>query len=189
MNIKNKTARIFSLAFLLVSTLSIGTSFNSASLAAVNGELARTDLNTAIAINPDSAEYYLKRGVLYLQDKKWELALADFNTAIKIKPDYAEAYLFRGNIYNDERIYSKQKKLELALADFNTAIRIKPDFAEAYFARGGYYISVGNKQKAIEDWQQAAQLYKMRGDTNAYKAFTNILDLDDKYNLIKQSLE
>jgi tetratricopeptide (TPR) repeat protein len=56
-------------------------------------------LNKAIEINPNYAEAYVNRGVLYFGQKKYELALSDYNKAIEINPNLAQAYLGRGGLY------------------------------------------------------------------------------------------
>ena len=132
-------------------------------------ELALADWNKAIDINPDFAQAYVNRGLLYVNLKKWELALADFNKAIDINPDFAQAYVNRG------LLYVNLKKWELALADWNKAIVISPDFAEAYANRGLLYLQIGDKQKAIENLQRAAQLFLDRGDTASYEQIMNLL--------------
>ena len=166
-------------------------------------ELALADYNKTIAINPDFAQAYVNRGVLYNDQKKWELALADYNKAIAINPDFAQAYNNRGLLYNDQKkwelaladynkaiainpdfaqpysnrgvLYVNLKKWELALADWNKAIAINPDFAQAYINRGLLYYQIGDKQKAIENLQRAAQLFLAQGDTASYEQIMNLL--------------
>lgn len=63
-----------------------------------NGALS--DYSTAIEINPDMAEAYYSRGLLYGKEfHKYKKAINDFSKAIKLKPDYAEAYYNRGVTY------------------------------------------------------------------------------------------
>ncbi|ALB43255.1 hypothetical protein AA650_24905 [Anabaena sp. WA102] len=166
-------------------------------------ELALSDYNKAIAINPDFFQSYYNRGVVYDEQKKWELALADYNKAIAINPDYAQAYNNRGNLYSDQKkwvlaladfnkaiainpdffqsyynrgvVYVNQKKWELALADFNKAIAINPDFSQFYYNRGIIYYQLGDKQKAIENFKQSAQLYLDQGDTASYEQIMDFL--------------
>ncbi|MDY6899359.1 MAG: tetratricopeptide repeat-containing serine protease family protein, partial [Cyanobacteriota bacterium] len=115
-------------------------------------ELALPYYNQAIQINPKSATPYFARGHFYYHQKKWDLALSDFNKLIQIKTNFdAIAYLRRGNIY------SYQKKWNLALANFDKFIQISPKFAFAYHNRALVLIEIGNKQKAIQDFQKAAQ--------------------------------
>ncbi|BAZ29590.1 tetratricopeptide repeat protein [Cylindrospermum sp. NIES-4074] len=132
-------------------------------------DLALADYNKAIEIDPEDATAYNFRGNFYQKQKKWDLALADYTKAIEINPEDATAYNFRGNFYQ------KQKKWDLALADYNKAIEIDPEDATAYIGRGWFYYIRGDKQKAIQNLQQAAQLFLAQGDTANYELISNLL--------------
>ncbi len=132
-------------------------------------DLALADYNKAIAINPQLAQAYTNRGTLYSEQKKWELALADFTKAITINPQLAEAYTNRGLLYEE------LQKWDLALADYNKAIAINPQLAQAYYNRGLLYSKKGDKQKAIQDVQQAAKLFQTQNNTAAYELAMNFL--------------
>jgi tetratricopeptide (TPR) repeat protein len=62
-------------------------------------DLALSDYNKALNINPRYAEAYLNRGILYAGQGKLDLALSDFNQAININPGDAWAYVRRGILY------------------------------------------------------------------------------------------
>ena len=49
-------------------------------------DLALTDFNKAIQINPNYAPAYNNRGFLYYDQKKWDKALVDLNKGIQINP-------------------------------------------------------------------------------------------------------
>ena len=84
--------------------------------------------------------------------------------------------LFRSqSYYNRGVVYVNQKKWELALADFNKAIAINPDFSQFYYNRGIIYYQLGDKQKAIENFKQSAQLYLDQGDTASYEQIMDFL--------------
>jgi tetratricopeptide (TPR) repeat protein len=134
-----------------------------------NWELALADYNKAILINSQYAQAYMGRGVIYAKRKKWELALADFNKVISINSDEEFAYTGRGLIYGE------QKKWELALADFNKAIQINSQYAQAYMGRGLVYLKFNDKQKARENFQEAARLFLDQGNTALYKTAMGIL--------------
>ena len=72
-------------------------------------------------------------------------------------------------------IYREQKKWELALADFNKAIQINSQFAKAYMGRGLVYLQFNDKQKARENFQEAARLFLDQGNTALYKTAMGIL--------------
>ena len=61
-----------------------------------------------------------------------------------------------------------QQKKDLAKADFDKAITFNPNSGVGYFGRGIIYISNGDKQKAIQDLQKAAQLFKAENNSQFY---------------------
>ena len=129
-------------------------------------DLAKTDLDKAIKLNPQSVYAYAWRGIIYSAQNKLDLAVADFNEAIRINPHNAEAntFQYRGRLYVQQQkwdlakadldkaielnsksannyayrglIYLRQQKWDLAKADINKAIQLNPKSGEAYFARG-----------------------------------------------------
>ncbi|NCQ98028.1 MAG: tetratricopeptide repeat protein [Microcystis aeruginosa L211-101] len=62
-------------------------------------DLALSDYNQALNINPRLALAYYNRGNLYKEQGKPDLALSDYNQAININPRLAEAYYNRGVLY------------------------------------------------------------------------------------------
>ncbi|MBD2212788.1 serine protease [Nostoc linckia FACHB-104] len=112
---------------------------------------AEAAINKAIDLNPRAA-YYINRGNLYREQKKWELALADFNKAIEINPQLALAYNNRGLIYKE------QKQWELVLADFNKAIEINPLLAGVYNNRGNLYREQKKWELALADYNKAIDI-------------------------------
>ncbi|MBD2777460.1 tetratricopeptide repeat protein [Iningainema tapete] len=132
-------------------------------------DLALADFNKAIDINPEFAKAYHHRGILYQNQQKLDLALADFNKAIELNSQFTDAYFQRGSHY------WLQQKWDLALADFNKAIDINPQSADAYIGRGTVYTLIGDKQRAIQNLQQAAQLLKVQKNTTLYEVVMNML--------------
>ena len=81
-------------------------------------DLAITDLNKAIELDPQLAEAHNNRGWVYGSQGQWDLAIIDLNKAIELDPELAEAYFNRGSTY-----YYKGQE-DLALADFNKVIEL-----------------------------------------------------------------
>jgi IMP dehydrogenase/GMP reductase/lipoprotein NlpI len=103
-------------------------------------------------MNPNLAQAYYNRGVIYYNQQKYELALADYNKAINLNPNLAEAYVNRG------LLYSKQQKYELGLADYNKAIDMNPNLAQAYYNRGVIYYNQQKYELALADYNKAIEL-------------------------------
>jgi tetratricopeptide (TPR) repeat protein/S1-C subfamily serine protease len=128
-------------------------------------DLALSDWNKAIDINPNFAEAYNNRGNLYSDLQKYDLALSDWNKAIDINPNFAEAYNNRGNLYSD------LQKYDLAISDYSKAIDINPNYAWAYYNRGILYYNQQKYELALSDWNKAidinpnfAEAYNNRGN-------------------------
>ncbi len=58
---------------------------------------------------------------------------------------------------------------------YNEAIRLNPQYATAYNNRGNSYSDLGEDQKAIADFQQAANLFQQQGNTELYQKVLNII--------------
>lgn len=92
--------------------------FNSALTKSEAGDIpgAIADYTAAIAINPNYAKAYNKRGIIrgrYLKD--YPAAKADFDRAIEINPKYADAY------YNRAKVRYLLQDKPGAIADYQKA--------------------------------------------------------------------
>ncbi|MCZ8039749.1 MAG: tetratricopeptide repeat-containing serine protease family protein, partial [Microcystis sp. LE17-20A] len=134
-------------------------------------ELALSDYNKAIDINPNYAKAYNNRGFLYHNQQKYELALSDYNKAIDINPNYALAYNNRGLLYHN------QQKYELALSDYNKAIDINPNDALAYVNRGVVYALTREFPKALADAEKASELYRQQGNEAGYQQAQKLISM------------
>ena len=64
------------------------------------------DFTKAIALEPDFADAYLKRGQVYHDKRDYKRAVLDFTKLVELKPDDAHAYVLRGRAYtNSARLY------------------------------------------------------------------------------------
>jgi tetratricopeptide (TPR) repeat protein len=151
---------------------------------------ALADFNTALKINPKSANTYNNRGLVRTQLGEKQGALADYNLAIKIDPKNALAYNNRGIVRAD--LGDKQG----ALADYNSAIKINPNYDFAYNNRGLARAALGDKQGALADYNSAIKInpnyadpYFNRGNTRddlgdskgAIADYNTALNINPKY--------
>jgi tetratricopeptide (TPR) repeat protein len=117
-----------------------------------NPEESIGHVTKAISLQPDFAEAYLTRGILFSIMGNEERAFNDYNEAIRLKPSYSRAYLVRGNAY------SNNADTRRALIDFYDAIRLEPNFAPSYLSRGEAYWSLGMYDEAEKDYAEAIRL-------------------------------
>src|SRR5262245_28235004 len=126
------------------------------------------------------AQALMARGFGYVFQKDFDRALADFDAAIRNNPKLAAAYYYRGAIqmgrdpkhaladinkaislnprdpdYFRERssLYAKRKEYPRAIADLTTAIGLAKKPTREYFLRGAAYEDIGQRDKAIADFQ------------------------------------
>jgi tetratricopeptide (TPR) repeat protein len=112
-------------------------------------EPALTDFNKAISLDPNYAQAYANRALVYRKINKLDLTLADDNKALAIDPSYASAYLGRGIVYRE------QGRNNQALEDFNKAITLRPENPEAFYNRGLLYQTQRQHTFAIDDFSTA----------------------------------
>lgn len=147
-----------------------------------NPLLARDYLSNAIKSEPDNANSYNNRGVLFNQINKSESAIIDFNKAINLGNN--KAYTNRGIAY------SKVGKFKIALSDFNKALSLNKSY-EAYYNRGLVFFEMKKYQASIEDFNKAIEIspnipdvYYNRG--SAYRHLNKYhLAIEDYSNVIK----
>jgi tetratricopeptide (TPR) repeat protein len=109
-------------------------------------------LNVVIQKNPDQADAYLYRGLIWQQMGELEQAVADFELAIRLDPKSADAYAHRGIVWQ------ALGKLEKAGKDFSAAIKLDPKDASNYFLRGIVQQERGELDLAIKDWTETLRI-------------------------------
>jgi tetratricopeptide (TPR) repeat protein len=102
-----------------------------------------------------SAKDYCNEGLGQWKAGQYELAANSFSEAIRIDPRNPGAYCARGNAYFILGRY------RLAIDSMDQGIRmvgLNPKFASVYFWRGRCYHALGDRKKALENYQTAAEL-------------------------------
>lgn len=67
----------------------------------------------------------------------------------------------------------KAKNYQGAIANYDSALRLNPDYAIAYYNRGLAKSGLGDKQGALSDFQDAAELYAQQGNTEMHSKALN----------------
>lgn len=116
-------------------------------------EEAIADYTDSIRLDPQNANTYYNRGVIYQEEKQdYDRAIADYGEAIRLNPRNTRAYTGRGLSYKNKGSY------DLAIADYSEAIRINPKYTNAYVWRGTVYQELHNYDLAIADYTDAILL-------------------------------
>ena len=157
---------------------------------------ALDDLDKAIGIDADHADFYAERAQLknefyhpiYGSDQ-YKKVLADFNVAIALDPDNYQYYELRSEFQESMGLEKE------ALSDYNQMIKLSPHKDDAYTKRGVIRMHEYDYKDAITDFSQSIDInpedernYRYRGlcyhnvnDFNkAYKDFTQSIDLLSK---------
>ena len=153
---------------------------------------ALADLNQAIKLQPTFAEAYVNRGLIYVAKGDYSQALADANQALQLKPDLAIAYNNRGLIYLQRDDYDRaiddfSQALKLLVGATDSSKTIRPDGSQlgtfnrsdrdssscqlcltefsdyiVYINRGDAYLSKGDHDRALTDFNHAIKLQPNR---------------------------
>jgi Trypsin-like peptidase domain len=109
-----------------------------------------------------ASEYFLKAQETYRRSSSE--ALKFYDRAIAIDPKFIAAYLGRAEIKG-----FWLRNIQGEIDDYSKIIAIDPKFADAYYRRGLRRKDLKNNAAAIQDFRQAAKLYKAQGDTKQLK--------------------
>jgi tetratricopeptide (TPR) repeat protein len=135
-----------------------------------NYNLALSDLNKAVELNPASAVAYLSRANcrLKMTEKIESLSPLQGNVPVAGKP--AANTRSQGS-----KTVLGTSDYDLILADYNQSVKIQSDFFFGYFNRAFIYLKLGNYPLAMEDLNKAialekefAEAYYNRGLTKIY---------------------
>ena len=113
---------------------------------------ALTDYTSAIQLNSDSIEPYIKRAQCNVMLKKYDKAVNDYNKALKIKADTVQILFLRGLAYNTA------SNFKMAFDDFSSVIRLSANYYEAYMQRAIACEGLENYRSATYDYGQAIRI-------------------------------
>ena len=112
----------------------------------------------AIKLNPKDTDAYNERGMARVTSGDLQGAIADYNQTISLQPSDAYAYMGRG--------FTKAKLQDKigAIADINQAINIAPNYALPYIFLGAINYTLGEREKAFNNFKKASQLFAAQGN-------------------------
>ena len=103
--------------------------------------------NEALRANPNYAEAHANLGAVFIFQGRYPEAIAEYSEALRIKPRYSEARYCLGVI----SIF--QGKYQEAIAQLTEALRINPDYTLAHYSLGTAYLSVGNRDLVLKEYE------------------------------------
>jgi len=99
----------------------------------------------ALELDPNIAEAYEQRGMLYFFQEKFDNVIQDFQSYIRLAPPKAESYRMLGIGYLNSGFY------ERAIDRFTRAIELEPELISAYVNRSEAYRLSGMLDETIRD--------------------------------------
>ena len=122
-------------------------------------DLAMGDMNQALQLAPDRAEYYWAKGVLCMLGARAGLrpellteAVAAFDGAIKLQPTVAKFHSSRGAAQHG------LGRLVEAMRDLDIAIQLDPTDSRGYYNRAQLRQQTGDIDSALSDLETATRL-------------------------------
>ena len=118
----------------------------------------------ALELDPEFADAYLIRGLLYYFQEKYDQMIQDYQTYLELAPPTAEAFRMLGVGYLKKGIY------EPAIHSFTRAIDIEPKSISAHAYRAEAYRLMDKDDEAIRDSTTAIELRgDLRSQADAYR--------------------
>jgi len=106
-----------------------------------------SDINVAIALDPDKYNYYKFRFHLLKEEKqKTTVLIEELNKIINLFPDQPDMYVERGILNLNNYLYNN------AIRDFTQAIGLNDKQQDAFRFRGLCYHNINKPNKAIQDF-------------------------------------
>ncbi len=109
-------------------------------------------LTEAAALNPNDAQIYFKRAMIFVGLGEFTNAGYDAEKVLRLDPNHTDALWIRGA---NNLLAGKHSE---AIDDLNASIRLNPKNKYAYYFRGLYYKNFGENDKAREDFLRAKKL-------------------------------
>jgi len=121
-------------------------------------DAALADFNQALALVPQSAFVYTRRGQLFWILGKFEAALDNYSQLIALDPKKGEPYSLRAEVYQ------RLGRLDAADADLAKSLDIDPKSEETHDDLGWLRVDQGKPSEAMDELKIAAALSATYGD-------------------------
>lgn len=113
---------------------------------------ARNAIDTALALDPESPEYFAFRGSLALEESRWKEALANADAGLALEAEHTQCLNLRS------MALLKLGRGAEAEAAIDSALETAPEDATVHAQRGWTRLEKGQHQAALEAFQEALRL-------------------------------
>ncbi len=133
-----------------------------------NKDAAEIELSKAVDASPEGLNSRVMLASLYLREKK-------YNEAIKVLEEGLDGTAQDAILYNFmAAAFFAQKQIDKGIAALKNAKKVKADYFTPYFNLANYYLSAGQRDKAIEEYQAILKI-----DPKQIKALTSLAALTE----------
>lgn len=143
-------------------------------------DLALTDCDRGLQINPRGASLYNGRGNIRISQDNPQGAIQDYSRAIEIYSETGREQNAQGAYSNRASALFQIQDFSAALNDVNKALELKPDAPEDYYKRGLIKVALDDREAAAIDMRKAADLYIEQGRTESHK---NVMAMMEQLDL------
>ena len=135
-------------------------------------DLALSDYEKALALDPDQYYLHYNIGNIYFQSEQYGKAIKEMDKLEK-KQELTDAhYLLKGKAYYELNKYKD------AMASFEAGLEIEPDNAYFFDFIGKTQLELGNYEEAIEAFSRSIEIYDTDGEIYYLRGKTK-LELSD----------
>ena len=132
---------------------------------------AMEEARTAISLQPTNDEAHNLLGQLLAGAGQLDAGLVEIRAAIELRRQYWRHHLALGNVLYDAGRYAE------AVNAFRRVTELQPDSAWGYQMLGTSYHALGDRPRAVENYQRAIAL----GDARAYSNLGTLLYEDHRF--------
>jgi tetratricopeptide (TPR) repeat protein len=119
------------------------------------------------SLGANFSEAYLRRGICYYYQDKFDLALQDFQAASTVA---ANPYIYEPRAMMWAGVaQARTGNFEDAIRSYTRSIAAAPRYAPAYLNRGLAYMNVGRYPEALEDFDSLLRLDPQNEQAQAYR--------------------
>ncbi len=141
----------------------------TAYIAQGNFDRARSHLDRALAINPDSAPALATMGLVHQRNGESQLAEESFKQALSEDSGYTRGHVYYGAFLYSEGQYEKARQ-QFAIASEDTGYEER---ASVFYNMGRIEVRLGNDRKAVSAFERSVKL--SRGDPRYLLALSTTL--------------
>jgi tetratricopeptide (TPR) repeat protein len=149
----------------------------------------------AIAVERDDPKLYLKLGLLYKEQEKWQEALDALTKATNLADDYSDAFREKGIVENQVcRKANWSPDLTTGEESLRKAVELNPEDYDAYASLGGVLKRQKRLEEALDMYKRATEVsrgnpYPLLNELKIYLLINQTPSIENKYKFYLKRAE